>query len=142
MPDIGTMKSSRFLKRDDCGNGILLTIRSCELMNVAPQGTPEEMKWCLMFDETDKPYVSNATNREIIAGFSGQRNSDNWGGVKVVLFNNPAINFNGKMGGISARAPRTPTTARPIPAAAPRTAPAPAPVDDRLPEEPEGDVPF
>lgn len=134
MPDINTMKSSRFLKKEDCGNGILLTIRTCEQMNVAMEGAPEELKWCLTFEETDKPYVTNSTNRQLIAQFSGKPNTDHWAGVKIVLWNNPAIGYGGKLtGGISARAPRGPApAARPAPAAAAPAADAPA----------EEDVPF
>lgn len=137
MPEINTMKSSRFLRKEDCGSGILLTIRNCEQMNVAMAGEPEEMKWCLNFVEPingeNKPYVTNSTNREIIAAFSGRSNSDNWGGVKVVLFNNPSVGYGGKLtGGISARAPKLPQGSKPAPVAAP------APSGEDLGE----DVPF
>lgn len=141
MPDINTMKSSRFLKKEDCGAGMLLTIRTCEQMNVAMEGAPEEMKWCLTFEETEKPYVSNVSNRAIIAAFCGRQNTDDWGGVKIVLFNNPSIMYNGKSGGISARAPRVQTkpAGAPIGGGAAKVAVAPAP---SATEELDSEIPF
>lgn len=119
---------------------MLLTIRTCEQMNVAQEGAPEEMKWCLTFEETDKPYVTNTTTRAVIAGFTGRQNSDNWGGCKIVLFNDPTVFYNGKTGGIRARAPRLTNQSRPVPPAT-TAAPAPAapPVSAGGPDE---DIPF
>lgn len=137
MPDINTMKESRFLKKEDCGNGILLTIRSCEQINVAKDGAPEELKWCLNFEETEKPYVTNVTTRAVIAAFTGRPNTDNWGGAKIVLFNDPTVFFNGKTGGIRARAPRNQPAGKPAPSAPPSAA------INAAPDGPPGeDVPF
>lgn len=107
MPNINTLKESRFLKKEDCGPGILVTIRSCEQINVAKEGAPEELKWCLNFEETEKPMVLNSTNAQIIAAIVGSQETDNWSGHKVVLYSDPTITFGGKLiGGIRARAPR------------------------------------
>lgn len=144
MPDINTMKESRFLKKEDCGaSGILVTIRTCELMNIAKEGAPEEMKWCLTFEEIDKPYVSNVTNRAIIAAAYSETNTDNWGGFKIVLYNNPTISFGGKItGGISARAPRN-QAAPVVPAPKPASPPARMPAE-KIAQMPgiDEDVPF
>jgi hypothetical protein len=108
MPDVGTLKKSAFLKKEDCGpNGILVTIKSVIEENVAKDGAPEEYKWCLHLHEAEKPMVLNSTKGELIAAITGKRNTDDWPGSKIVLYNDPAITFQGKLtGGIRVRAPR------------------------------------
>lgn len=109
MPHISALKKSQFLTKEDVGVGALLTIKGCVEVNVAKENAPEEMKWALLFHETEKPFILNSTNGQIIAGFLGQDNTDNWVNARIVLFHNPAISFGGKpVGGISARAPRVP----------------------------------
>ena len=105
---ISALKSSRFLKKEDCGDGILVTIRGDVTQeNVAAEGAPAEEKTCLHFEEVDKPLVLNSTNAQIIAGIAGSPNTENWNGAKIVLYHDPAISFGGKVvGGVRARAPR------------------------------------
>lgn len=101
------MTESKFLKRTDVGGGRLVTIESCEQKNVAKDSDPKEMKWCLHFAELDKPMVLNKVNAELISMISGERNSDNWGGIRVVLYDDPSVSYGGKLvGGIRVRAPR------------------------------------
>lgn len=131
------MAESKFLKRSDVGAGKLLTIETCKQQNVAKKDEAEELKWCLYFAEVDKPLVLNRTNSELIAMISNERNSDNWGGVKVVLYDDPTISFGGKLvGGIRVRAPRGAAAQRPPPAKPPQA---------QLPEEEDvqpDDIPF
>lgn len=111
MPDISQMSESKFLKRADVSSGKLLTIVSCEQQNVAKKDDKPEMKWCLTFEEEDKPMVLNKTNGELIAMITGERNSDNWGGHKIVAYDDPSISFGGKLvGGIRVRAPKNRAT--------------------------------
>lgn len=125
MPHINVLKKSNFLKKEDCGPGILVTITGCTELNVAADGAPEELKWCLHFSESEKPMVLNSTNGQIIAGFVGSDNTDDWNGRKIVLYHDPNVSFGGKLiGGIRARAPKTKPTGTPasaMPAAAPVT---------------------
>lgn len=133
MPDISTMSESKFLKRAEVGSGKLLTITHCDQQNVAKANEAPEMKWCLHFAETDKPMVLNRTNAELCGQITGERNSDNWGGHKIVLYDDPSISFGGKLvGGIRVRAPRN------------KTAPAPTkpPVNDLPGEEDDDRIPF
>lgn len=111
MPMISQMKASKFLKRDDVGRGMLVTIADVREENIAKEGAPEELKWCIHFEETDKPLVANWTNLQLIAKAAQDENSDNWAGVKVVLYDDPNVSFGGKItGGIRVRAPRSPVT--------------------------------
>ena len=125
MPNISVLKSSKFLKKEDCDPPILVTIKTCTEENVAKEGAPDELKWCLHFNETDKPMVLNSTNGQIIASFIGKDNTDEWVGHKIVLYHDPNVSFGGKLiGGIRARAPRNrnqiaPSPAAPVPAAKP-----------------------
>lgn len=107
MPNINSMKVSKFLKRDDAGRGMLVTIREVTQENVAKEGAPEELKWCAHFEETEKPLVLNFTNLQLIARIAKDENTDNWGGVPIVLYDDPNVSFGGKIvGGIRVRAPK------------------------------------
>ena len=143
MPHINEMKKSSFLKKEDCGAGILVTIKEVVQENVAKEGAPEELKWCCFFNELEKPMVLNSTNVQLIAQITKQENTDNWPGWKVVLFNDPSVSYSGKMiGGIRVRAPRGQAAkkAAPVQASVP-AAPAPAPAA-ALAEPEADDVPF
>lgn len=142
--NIAELKESKFLKKEDCGTGILVTIRSVEQMNVAKEGAPQELKWTISFDEVEKPMVLNSTNGQIIAQITKSEESDNWTGHKIVLYHDPNIAFGGKLvGGIRVRAPKnqpkpSPVAGAPTPKPKPAAAQAPAPAT-----EPEADdVPF
>lgn len=146
---ISGLKQSKFLTRADVGQGILVTIREIFQDNVAKEGAPEELKWCISFDEAEKPMVLNATNGQIIASIVKSEETDTWPGHKVVLYDDPNVSFGGKLvGGIRVRAPKGQAAkAAPVPKTAgvptPKPRPAPAPVAAPEPE-PVGDddVPF
>lgn len=149
MPTIHDLKQSRFLTKEDCGKGILLTIAGYHNENVARPGAEEEFKWVLEFAEDVKDMTLNTINGNTIAAITGREDFDGWVGTKIVAFNDPTVTFNGKMGGIRVRAPRNlapaprPPTPPPAPKPAPRPpAPQPAPVPGSLAEEdtaPESD---
>ena len=104
---ISAFKQSNFLIRHDVGNGMLVTIRDITQENVSKAGAPEELRYCLHFDECDKPMVCNATNAAIIAGITKSEDTDSWPGHKIVIFDDPNVSFSGKLvGGIRVRAPR------------------------------------
>lgn len=138
MPHINELRDSKFLKQADVTPPVLVTIKDCIQENVAKEGAPEQMKWCLTFHEVEKPLVLNSTNGQIIAGVCGSENTEDWAGHKVVLFADPTISFQGKLvGGIRARAPKVKAAApiQPKPVAKP----VPPPVD---PGQEESDTPF
>lgn len=155
--NVSQLKQSKFLTRADVGPGALVTISEIFQENVAKEGAPEELKWCIQFEELEKPMVLNSTNGQIIAQITKQEDTDYWKGAKVVLYDDPSVSFGGKLvGGIRVRAPRikaapAPTTthgvmgkpvSRPAPVASPAAA-APAPVDADAPLVDDGsDLPF
>ncbi len=146
--NIAGLKQSKFLTRADVGQGTLVTIREVFQDNVAKEGAPEEHKWCMAFDEVEKPMVLNSTNGQIIASFLKSEETDNWIGAKIVLFDDPSVSFGGKLvGGIRVRAPRGQAARVNPPAPAPKTAgtPTPKPRPNPAPEpaaSEDDDVPF
>ena len=145
---ISALKQSKFLTRADAGHGILVTIKDIYQENVAKEGAPEELRWCLQFNEQEKPMVLNSTNGQIIASITGSEDTDNWIGKQIVLYDDPNVSFGGKLvGGIRCRAPR-PQAAKPTASAIVSThgmlgKPAARPKPVVEPAEPESDqVPF
>ncbi len=136
MPNINAIRESNFLKRSDVGKGVLVTISGCSQENVAKAGAPEEMKWCLLFNEFEKPMVLNSTNAQLCAQALGSEETDDWIGKQIVLYDDPSVSYGGKLvGGIRVRASRKSQPAQ----ATPKPAPAPEPPQD---PGPDADVPF
>lgn len=116
---INQLKESKFLKKEDCDPPILVTMKGLSEENMAMEGQPPEMRWCLHFQENIKPMTLNSTNAQLIAQITKSEETDNWPGQKIVLYSDPSISFGGKLvGGIRVRAPRNQP---------PKPAPAPAP---------------
>ncbi len=124
------LKKSKFLAKADLATPLLLTIRGLQEENVAMADQPEEMEWCLLFEEQDKPMVLKPVNTALIAQFLGDE-TDNWIGKKVVLYYDPSIMFKGQLkGGLRVRQPRQAMAAAAPRAAAP-VATKPSPVQPR-----------
>jgi hypothetical protein len=158
--NINQIKQSNFLKKEDVGGGVLVTIKGDVFQeNVAMEGAPPELKYCLHFDGLEKPMVLNSINAQLIAQITGSEETSTWNGHKVVLYTDPSVSFGGKLvGGIRVRAPRGIAAAKPAPApvnqaatginnpalraaaAAPRPAPLPEP--ELPPQEEDDQVPF
>ena len=117
MPKLSEMLPSRFLKKDDVPQPMLVTMNDLEQVNVAPDGKPAENKWTLSFGELDKPLVLNSTNMNAIAAVYGD-DSDGWLGKQIVLYHDPNVSFGGKLvGGLRLRAPKNvKPAAKPAPA--------------------------
>lgn len=112
MASINDLKSSKFLKKEDVGEGVLVTIRGLTKENVAKEGAEPEYKWTLHFEEFEKPLVLNSTNGQIIAQITGFEDEieTKWVGHKIVLYEDPNVSFGGKLiGGIRVRAPKAQT---------------------------------
>ena len=129
---IGQMMDSKFLKKEDVDPPKLVTIRGFSQQNAGRDDSPE-MKWTMSFIELSKPMVMNSTNLQLCAQALGSDDTDHWIGKQVVLYNDPSVQFQGKLiGGIRIRAPKK------KPAAAPaQSAPPPA-----TEEEYDDEIPF
>jgi hypothetical protein len=120
MPKTGEMRESKFLKQSDVGAGTLMTVTGCERHNVAKEGAEPEQKWCLEFEESDKPLVLNAINIQLCEKVFGSDDTDHWVGKKIVLYVDPTVSYGGKVtGGIRVRAPKKKPVAAPAPSAPP-----------------------
>lgn len=116
MPKTSEMRESKFLKQNDVGRGALGTVEKCLQMNVAKEGADPEMKWCLTFQEIDKPLVLNATNIQLCEKIFGSDDTDHWRGKRIVLYADPNVSYQGKLvGGIRVRAPKPGAVAPPPP---------------------------
>jgi hypothetical protein len=127
---IGQMMDSKFLKKEDVEPPKLVTIKGFSQQNAGRDDSPE-MKWTMSFIELGKPMVMNSTNLQLAAQALGSDDTDNWIGKQVVLYNDPSVQFQGKLiGGIRIRAPKK------------RNGAAPAPVAVATEEEFDDDIPF
>jgi len=107
MPKIGEMKNSRFLTQHDVGeDGRVVTVANVEQQNVAPENQPKELKWVMHFEEEwAKPLVLNRVNTELAAKVLKSDDTDDWAGKQIVAYQDPTINYGGKViGGIRVRA--------------------------------------
>lgn len=105
MAKVHEMIESKFLKKEDVGDGVLATITGCDQQNVAMQGAEPELKWCLHFAELDKPMVLNSTNIQLCKAILLSDDTDDWINRKIVLYTDPNVSFGGKLiGGIRIRA--------------------------------------
>jgi len=130
MPNVDDLKSSKFLTKNDVDPPILVTIKSYEAMNVAPDNQAPEEKWCLHFNEVDKPLVLNMTNGQLISVIAKSGDFDHWLGKEIVLFNDKTVSFAGRItGGIRVRAKKGSQTN-------------PNYVGDDPPPPTDGDIPF
>jgi hypothetical protein len=101
---INQLKESNYLKKEDCDPPILVTIDHLTQKNVALEGDPPDMKYCLHFAEDIKPMILNSTNAQLIARALNSEETDEWKGKQVVLYNDPNVSFQGKLvGGIRVR---------------------------------------
>lgn len=109
--NISEMKHSKYLKKEDVGQGVLVTVKALTQANVAMENEEQDMKWLLHFHELDKPLVLNSTNIQLCAVAFNSQETDTWMGKELVLYTDPNVSYAGKLiGGIRVRAPRTKTT--------------------------------
>lgn len=106
MPKIHEMVESKFLKKEEAGEGILVTINGVEKRDVGTESEPEQ-KWVLLLKEC-KPMVLNSTNLALLEKALGSDDSDEWFNKQVVLFNDENVSFGGKLtGGVRVDVNRT-----------------------------------
>jgi hypothetical protein len=133
------LSDSKFLKKEDAGDGILVTIIDLKKENAGTDENPEE-KWVLVFEEC-KPLVLNKTNTARIERALNSDETDDWIGKKIVLFNDENVEYKGEItGGVRVDMNRTKAYH-----AKKGGAPKPKPIEempDDLPWDESKDVPF
>lgn len=104
MPTVDDLKKSSTLQQTDVKPDLTVTITGYEQKNMAKEGEPADIKWCLQFGNDVKPMTLNITNGDMIALNLGSRDFDQWIGKQVTLYSDPTIMCRGKMtGGIRVR---------------------------------------
>ncbi len=161
MATLNDIKDSNFLTKEDCEPAIKVTVSHCVEENVAMANQPARMKYVVFFKELQKGMVLNLTNFQRIVQVSGIPDTDNWQGVQITLFNDPTVDFGGKLvGGIRVWMPQQqvvpvapPSHSAPqgsMPPAAPQSQPAPQGpgvtnpnyVGDSPPPPTDDDIPY
>lgn len=137
------LKTSKFLTKDDAGEGILVTMRKLTEENVEMEGKPERMKWILHFDGNYKPLVLNSTNIASIERIHGDE-TDDWIGKQIVLFNDENVSFGGEItGGVRVDINRTKRfLAKNNPSKAEPPKPVPTGSPGQRFDDMESDIPF
>jgi hypothetical protein len=135
MPKVSDMIQSKFLRKEDVDDELVVTMRAVKLEEMPGDGREE--RWVLYFKELAKGLVLNATMIRVLEKNYGQH-SDDWTGRKATLFVDETVQFKGQIvGGLrlrpmrSTKPPGAGAPAVPItPAAAPA---APDELDDEVP---------
>lgn len=105
----GAMVESKFLKKEDLNydTGNLVTVKSIDRQNVGMNDGEEDLKWCMHFNEFQKPMVLNSTNIQLATKALATDETDDWIGCKLVIYVDDNVSFGGKLvGGIRIRKPR------------------------------------
>jgi hypothetical protein len=102
MPMITTGK---YLKREELTEEgsphAVVTVEQQSVLN--PDGTTDD-KWVLMLSDL-KPMIMNATNIRIAVAAFGTAETDEWIGKRIIVYDDPQIEFGGKVvGGVRLRA--------------------------------------
>lgn len=106
---IDEMVESKYTKKEDVGEGMLVTFSSFKKSNVALEDEPERIRIVATFPELKKPVVLNRTNLKKMAKLFGSTVLDDWVGKRCVLFNDETVTYAGEeIGGIRVRAAAAP----------------------------------
>jgi hypothetical protein len=111
MPKVSEMIESKFLRKEDVDEDIVVSIKGVSLENMP--GEEGKQRWVLAFRELPKGLVLNATTIRVLEKAFGQH-SDDWAGKRVTLFVDPNVSFKGQVvGGLRLRPmKRTPPAAK------------------------------
>lgn len=99
------ISTGKYLKRESVTEeGTTHRILGCREESLSIGDGANEKKWVLELSDL-KPLILNATNiRRLVAAFNTQE-TDEWTGKSIVVYDDPAIEFGGKVvGGVRLRA--------------------------------------
>lgn len=114
MPHVSQMFSSKYLTKEDCMAGPIVTIRDCRaetFQQFGQQGaTGAQTRWILYFHEANKGLKLNTTIINVLAAGFGE-NSEQWVGKRVRLYVDQTVMMAGQVvGGIRIQLPRAAPT--------------------------------
>ena len=94
MPKVSEMIQSKFLRKEDLDDDVLVTIKRIALEDMP--GDDGERRWVAYFKELPKGLVLNVTTiRTLESALGGD--TDDWIGARVTLFVDPGVQFKGKV---------------------------------------------
>jgi hypothetical protein len=138
---VAATRKSRFLTKEDAGDGIVGTIAKAgrAMIDFDGYSRPEERTVIIFKEGGLKPFIANSTNVQLIAQIAGSRDPKKWVGVQIELYHDRSVSFGGKLlGGIRVRAPKQPKngggsrTRKPARLGAPVSRPAVKPADEPI----------
>jgi len=105
--NIDDMKVSTYLTKEECSPPIRVVISKIDQDNLAKDGEAPEMKFILHFHGDVKPMVLNITNGKLIAMVLSSKETNDWIGKEIILWNDPSVSFGDKLtGGIRVQIPQ------------------------------------
>jgi len=111
MPKVSEMIVSKFLRKEDIEEDLVVTIKTVTLEQMP--GDSGEQRWALHFRELPKSMVLNTTTIRVLEKAYGV-DSDDWTGKKVTLFVDEGVTFKGQVvGGLRLRCPKSKPAAKP-----------------------------
>lgn len=107
MAKVNDIKDSNYLTKEDCEPAIKVTVSHCDEEDVSMANQPTKMKYVVYFKEQEKGMVLNLTNFQRIVSLCSKDDTDDWQGVQFTLYNDPTVDFGGKLvGGIRVWVPQ------------------------------------
>jgi len=115
MPKVSEMIVSKYLRKEDLEDDLILTIKDVSLETMPGDG--DERRWVLVFRELPKGLVLNTTTIRVLEKSHGS-DSDDWTGKKIVLYIDEGVTFKGQVvGGLRLRPHKSKATGKPVTAA-------------------------
>lgn len=100
MPTVREMFPSRFLCKEDVGEGLILTIRDIRQIDVAGESEQPEFRWAIDFVESERPMILNHTNAIAIKGIFHSADTSKWIGRQIELYEDPTVTIQVPIGGV------------------------------------------
>lgn len=134
-PDLNVdlMFPSKYLRAADFqGKDAPLVVAGAKKESLKMKDGSEKEGYVLTFQGTEKMFVLNKTNAQMIASVLGEKKARLWAGKRIVLYPTTCMAFGKKVDCIRVR-----ETAAPAPSRA-NLAPPPGPMPDELPGDDQG----
>jgi len=97
---------SKYLAKADGTPPVQMTISNVEEAQVATPGKPAKLRLVLSFNETEKKLVLNMSHGDVLCEMSGSEDPSEWIGLRIELYVDENVSFQGKrIGGIRIRPP-------------------------------------
>lgn len=127
MPNISDMIQSKYLRKEDIPQPVIVSIRGVQLESVGRgRDGEDDQKWIMYFNELPKGLRLNKTILVACAAAFGPE-TELWTGKRVKLFNDPTITMAGQVvGGLRIKTPSIPAQNLVAGAVPPRPAGPPA----------------